>query len=191
MKKLKTIVLVLAAALAVSPAGRGQSAPAAEEYAVYAAALREAVGGVSFVVLDTTGLSVRPADLDKALNFPVEHLKLVTADLIADFKSKNRKPSAIAGHFPDGLRVTVIGEKERAGAFGGRSIEGWESFNAKYPGGGGFTVLSRVGFNKAKTAAIVYVGNTRGPESGTWAYFLLVQKDGKWSVVCQTRGRMA
>lgn len=190
MNKLKTILLALVAALAVSPAGRGQPAPAMEEYAVYGAALREVVGGVSFVVLDTTGLSVRPADLDKALNFPVEHLKLVTADLIADFKSKNRKPSAVAGHFPDGLRVTVISEKERADAFGGRSIEGWDSFNAKYPGGG-FTVLSRVGFNQAKTTAIVYVGNTRGPETGTWAYFLLVQKGGKWSVVCQTRGRMA
>ncbi len=161
---------------------------AGEEYAVYAAALKEAVGGFSYVVVSTTTLHGKPEQIEKALTFPIEHDKLITQDLVKDFKFKNLKPQTIADHFPSGIRVTLISEQEESALFANSHKDGWKTFYEKYMGASGITHISRVGFNQKRDTAIVYVGNLRNWDAGGGSYLLLTKTDGEWKVVSQTRG---
>jgi hypothetical protein len=43
---------------------------------------------------------------------------------------------------------------------------GWDGFYERYPDSGGYVVMSAVGFNKAKTLAIVYMGTSCGVQCG-------------------------
>ena len=170
------------------------NATTSDEYAVYSAALEEAVGGGSYVVLDMTTIHGRLEDLDRALRFPIEDAKYITADLTTDFKSKNRQRHAIAQRFPKGMRVTFISEGERSVMFSGCLAEvtcGWKKFYDKYPGAPGITSLSRVGFNDKHNAALVYVGNVRDWEVGSGVYLLLAKSNGTWKVISKTNGWIA
>jgi len=165
-------------------------ATTADDYAVYSVAMEDVVGGGSYVVLDTTTIHGKPEDLDSALNFPIEDAKLITADLLNDFRTKNHQSYAIAQHFPKGVRVQLISERERSVMFSGCMGEvncGWKTFYEKYPGAPGITSLSRVGFNKAHDTALVYVGNVRDWEVGSGLYLLLAKNNGEWKVISRTR----
>lgn len=171
-------------------------AATADEYAVYAAAMKDVVGGPSYVVMDTTSIHGKPDDLDNALDFPIKDADRITVDLRSDFKASNQRPSPIAQHFPAGVHVTFIAESERSAMFSGCMLQetkdcGWKAFYAKYSGAPGITSLSRVGFNKNRDAALVYVGNVRDWEVGHGMYLLLEKKSGEWKVISRTRGWIA
>jgi hypothetical protein len=162
-----------------------------DEYAVYAVALEEVVGGYSYVLMNMTSIGGKPEAIDRALSFPIEDADLLTTDLVSDFKAKNQQPSVLAKSFPNDIRVTLIAERERDAMFAGCIGEikcGWKTFYDKYPGAPGITTVSRVGFNQKRNMALVYVGNARDWEVGQGMYLLLEKTDGEWKVVSRTKG---
>jgi hypothetical protein len=161
---------------------------AADEYAVYATAVDVAVGGGTYIVVDTTSTHDKPEKLDSALSFPIEFAETITDDLVKDFKTKNETQHPLVQQFPKDVHVTFISEREEHDLFANSMKDGWNTFYEKYPGGSGITRLSRVGFNKKHDIAIIYVGNVRNWEIGSGAYLLLQKIDGKWKVITQTRG---
>ena len=58
--------------------------------------------------------------------------------------------------------------------------EAWSEFYKKYPGSGGYFVLSAVGFNAEKTIAIISMGRLCGELCGEGRFFVLQKIDGKW-----------
>lgn len=60
---------------------------------------------------------------------------------------------------------------------------GWKDFNQRYPNSGGFITVSPVGFNKAKTLAVVYTGSSCGGLCGRWTFHLLEKSKGGWKAV--------
>jgi hypothetical protein len=66
------------------------------------------------------------------------------------------------------------------------SEEGWARFYDEYPQSEGFLSLSRVGFGRKKSQALVYVALVRGHLSGRmWGdgrYILVLKKKGRWRV---------
>jgi len=191
------IVVLLCCLLSIGLEAKTLDRPDAvtsDDYAVYLAAMEKVVGGGSYVVLDTTTIHGEPDKLDKALSFPIEDADRITADLIEDFKFKNRKPQTIARPFPFEARVTFITEKERSAMFAGCIGEircGWKTFYDKYPGAPGITRLSRVGFNQKRDTALVYIGHVRHWEAGEGMYLFLAKTSGKWKVTSRTRGWIA
>ncbi len=101
-----------------SPAGKPNTV-AGDEYAVYAAALDDVVGGTSYVVLDPTSIQGKPENIERALNFPIKDADRITDDLVNDFKAKNQKPHPIGQYFPDHERDETS-RAENAGVCGGR-----------------------------------------------------------------------
>jgi hypothetical protein len=56
----------------------------------------------------------------------------------------------------------------------------WTEFHLKYPESGGYVQLSAVGFNDAKTRAIVYAAQSCGPECARGSHHVLEKVDGAW-----------
>ena len=50
----------------------------------------------------------------------------------------------------------------------------------KYPNSHGYTIFSRVGFNKTLDQAVIYVGKVAGPMMGSGSYYLMEKKNGLW-----------
>jgi hypothetical protein len=181
-------ICVLAVGLIHSQAAPSSETIPAEEYEVYAVALDHMVGGTSYVIIDTTSTHDKPENLGHALRFPIEYEKLVTGELVRDFKEKNTHRYAIAQQFPKELAVTLLSEREEHEIFSDPDKDGWNAFYKKHPFSSGITRISRVGFNMNHDVAAVYVGNTRNWEAGHGAYLLLQKVEGKWKVVAQSRG---
>ena len=193
MRKL-TIVFALVVACMLSldslySEDKGKAdAIASDEYAVYTAAMEQAVGALFYVVMDTTSMHDKPENIDRALSFPVEHGNLITEDLVKDFRFRNQQSHRLTQNFPPNISVTLITENERSAFFADSYKSGWTKFYERYKGASGITTLSCAGFNEKRDTAIVYVGNVRHWESGSGAYLLLVKADGKWKVISETRG---
>jgi hypothetical protein len=61
--------------------------------------------------------------------------------------------------------------------------DGWKKFYQRFPKSRGILEMSAVGFNKDRTRAIVYFGNSCGMLCGGWSFELLKKVDGKWQSV--------
>lgn len=63
--------------------------------------------------------------------------------------------------------------------------EGWPGFNARYPKSHGIIWLSRVGFNTARTEALLYIGNQWTEGAGEGFVVLLRKAAGRWAEVAK------
>lgn len=111
-------------------------------------------------------------------------------DAIANFKAANSKRWLLQRQFEFDRPYELVSsetieatfkqiEHDEAGS--GPPLEaGWRGFYERYPGSGGFVVLSVVGFNKNKTRAVVYSGAACGPLCGAWSFHLFKKVNGRW-----------
>jgi len=127
-------------------------------------------------------------DLDSCVAPPVA---LDFRDAIANFKTNNSRRWLLQRQFElsgpyelvssDTIKATFRGG-EQSRTEGAHPLDsGWKAFYARYPGSGGFIVLSAVGFNKDKTRAVVYSGASCGSLCGAWSFHLFKKVDGKWT----------
>ena len=63
------------------------------------------------------------------------------------------------------------------------SVNGWEEFYRRYPDSPGITTLSRVGFNRERTEALVYMGAQLHYLAGAGNLYRLEKQDGVWKIV--------
>jgi hypothetical protein len=61
-------------------------------------------------------------------------------------------------------------------------MDGWRDFYERYPNSPGLISLSRVGFNREKNGALVYITHTWGDSGGNAYLMLLKREKGKWKV---------
>jgi len=74
----------------------------------------------------------------------------------------------------------LISETETGKIFSGE--DGWNRFYKEYRGAQGIMMLSRVGFDRNKNEALVYIGNQSDWLAGVGYYVLLRKESGKWVV---------
>ncbi len=132
----------------------------AEEYEVYAALFRGRV---------PSGIPHGWVELQKATGIKELRSKKISTDkaLLKDFNDKNRISYSLENAFPDdGVRRITIAD-DRAGVL---------------PSTRGKTCVSRVGFDKNRSTALVYVDHIAGPRAGAAYYVTLQKKDGEWVV---------
>ena len=58
--------------------------------------------------------------------------------------------------------------------------DGWSGFYRKYPGSGGYLQVSAVGFDSARTRAMVYMAHHCGGLCGGGTHYLLEKIDAAW-----------
>lgn len=147
-----------------------------EEYEVYAAVFAAGkLDGIPFgyVVLEQKTLKEK---------IRKDNWKDVDDFMIDDFNGKNEKEYLLEDKFPKykspsgqrSLNIDVRGQRDKR--FG--------------PFDMGRTSVSRVGFNRDKTKALVYVQHIADPGMGVGHYVLLSKVNGKWIIVGSGIGKI-
>lgn len=156
----------------------------AEEDAVYLAALEALYRDDPIVVLSRTVLAnpwlaedaVRPRDRHA---IPVD-AELVAAYLARSKTRRNLRPKALAAR-----RGTIVVAKTVLDRIQEQEREWfWREFRARYPGAAGLVSLSRVGFSRDGTRAMVVAHHTCSfpCRSDGPGLVVLARRDGRWMV---------
>ena len=101
--------------------------------------------------------------------------KLVEA--VNDFFHKNNGKNNINSIGKLTVKHVVLTEKQRSNIF---INGGWENFYKVYPDSEGYIVLSRPGFSKDGTIAVIYMTREWGVRAGASRYYVMEMKEGKW-----------
>ena len=67
----------------------------------------------------------------------------------------------------------------------------WKNFYEKFPNSGGIVAVRRVGFNRRKDKAVVFVGQAYGDLGAEASWYYLERKGGKWSFIKRSVFMMA
>jgi hypothetical protein len=111
----------------------------------------------------------------------------VEALTTTDFENKNQDTYRLTDRFASSIPCTLATEDDlRQLFFHERQDEadkgGWRRFRTGYRGACGILAFSRVGFDPAKTEALVYVEHQKDFRDGFGASFVLSRKEGNWEV---------
>jgi hypothetical protein len=109
------------------------------------------------------------------------------AALAADYTRKNEKSARLVlerlrVHLPQGQEVHLITSQEMRALF--QQGGGWQEHRRRFPRGGGIKSLSRVGFDPARTRAVVTVRHQADYEMGV-GYRIYLEKSatsGRWVI---------
>ncbi len=104
------------------------------------------------------------------------------AEVFDDYEQENRSAKLLEPNFDFDKPFDFISIDDfvRPAATRGRTGNAWGAFFHRFPDSGGYVVVSAVGFNSEKTAAVLYVGRKCGPDCGGGSYHLMENRDGKW-----------
>jgi len=168
-----------------------QSNISAEEYAIYAAVLRNMFAG-DRVTFDTQEkvklLVIEDRTVSEHFNAAAgenetERLKQIfsppiSQEIIDDFVAKNAKSHKLTNSLDLKLKYTLIPKEKIKPITGLPSDE----FYRQFPNSGGYIALSRVGFNANSDQALAYMQHVCGGVCGSGHYLLLVKNNGGWVV---------
>jgi hypothetical protein len=182
--------LSLALLLAACHAERRAAEPADTrdaETQVYAASLGEKYdsgkglsGGDAkmLLVVDETS-----ADIERFREFR-QYMSLASQEVLDDFEAKNREPVPLKADFGLSIRTQPISAEEvRRLVPVKEGIPDFDPMHEKYPEASGVVTLSRVGFNRDFTEALVEVNRgSCGRGCGDGAFLFLKREDGRWKV---------
>lgn len=162
-----------------------------EEYAVYYMLLEQWIVNpeIKTVVVkkftDTNSFNdEKPLAIDNVLrsrdeNSPIEQ------SMVDDYNEKNyRRSSQLAVELFGGKnKIILVSDLEVKEFFNEGCNEGWKKLGEKYPNSQGLTTLSRVGFNKEKTRAVVYLGHSFACLGGAGHLVILEKQFDGWKIV--------
>jgi hypothetical protein len=173
-------ILLLAIALAQSP--RPLIPLDSDAYDVFAAVLPSEwpvrVGRAKrLLIQDTT--TVDRLTPDGAECYP-EGLEGSWLEALADFKKQNATSQLLSPSFPIGLPYDLESKDVLLSFFKERGPIGWDDFNRVHRDTSGYVVVSAVGFDAAKTRAMVYVAEYCGGLCGAGSYHFLERKLAAW-----------
>ena len=115
-----------------------------------------------------------------------DSLKQIQQETIEDFIARNGRSWGLNKNPAVQFKVkhVLISRKVETQVFQGR--QGWQVFYARYPDSRGIITLSRVGFSKDQTQAILYVENQSHGRTGSGYYVLFRKRGEKWEEVARS-----
>jgi hypothetical protein len=114
-------------------------------------------------------------------------LPSLTEETIAAYEKVRQNESHLKVDLDIPFEYALISDQQLIDIFGNTSNlhsteTTWKKFYDVYPRSAGFNSLSRVGFDKAKSQALVYFVNWCRPLCGTGSYLLLERAPDGWAV---------
>src|SRR5262249_31997876 len=97
-----------------------------------------------------------------------------------DFASKAGRNELLSERFKLSVPYSLISLESFKEILLHNPINGWDAFYAKYPDSAGCITFSRVGFNKKKDQALVYVDIGRYVRNSEGSYMLFIKENGRW-----------
>ncbi|MBC7363601.1 MAG: hypothetical protein H5U07_03520, partial [Candidatus Aminicenantes bacterium] len=113
---------------------------------------------------------------DQTINRTIEKLKGVDKDLLEDYNSKNKKRYRLSEFLPEGFENLLSIRKSGKGEESRKPEERGETRLLSR----GRTYVSRVGFNRSRSAAMVFVSHVADPEMGVGYLVYLEKVNGTW-----------
>ena len=138
---------------------------------------RDDIGGGLFKV-------IKSGSVLKGYNIQV-YIDEIGYDTLENFEAKNVNPVTLEYKFNlinRYLLIKKIDEFERY-RIEEKGRDFWGEFHSFYPAGSGIISFSRVGFNRKKSKALVYVGSQSGPLSGIGGLIYLERVNGTWEII--------
>ena len=176
------LLLNVLACKALTPVPKADAADIdREEQAVYSVVVHSGDG--SAVLLRETSSDISNDDPAQSLDYIKSGLPSASKETLNSFIDRNQEHTQLSPDMQLDVEYVLLSDDEQKSIF--TQAEGWDTFYEKYPGSGGYTSLSRVGFNDELDQAVVYAGNMAGPLMGAGFYYLLEKKDGEWRIIEQ------
>ena len=104
----------------------------------------------------------------------------VEQETLEDFASKAERNDRLSERFKLPVPYSLISQESLQEIFRPTAYEGWIHFYKKYPDSSGIISFSRVGFNRKKEQALVFVNISRGSRDDEGSYLLFVKLNNKW-----------
>lgn len=152
-----------------------------EEQAVYSVLVHSGDGPA--VLLRETSADISSDDPTESLDYIKSGLPSASKETLNSFVDRNKEHTQLSPDMQLDVEYVLLSADEQQSIF--TQGDGWKTFYEKYPGSGGYTSLSRVGFNDTLDQALVYIGNMAGPLMGAGFYYLLEKKNGEWQILEQ------
>lgn len=176
------LFVTMLACQALTPASKPTAADIErEEQAVYSFFVHAGAGPA--VLLQETATNISQDDPGQTIQYVRDGLKNISRETLDNYLERNNNPGELSPDMDLGVEYVLLNAEERRRIFS--QPEGWRVFNETYPGSGGYTELSRVGFNDTFDQALIYVGQMAGDLMGAGFYYLLEKKGGEWLLMEQ------
>jgi len=106
-----------------------------------------------------------------------------------DYEAKNSQKWLVNKEsFKLPVKISLITDLDLKAIFHGTWGElQWINYYRRFPDTRGFVMLSRVGFNTARSQALLYVGSRCGPGCGDIHFLLLQKENGSWVIKKELR----
>lgn len=149
--------------------------PDSDEYSVYSDLINSKYigGGVGLMVVE---------DQTNAESSAFGQLRGVDGELIEDYQAKNKMAYRLDRLFDLRVGYELISEEDARDIIESDPEVGWDTFYSTYPDSQGMLSLSRAGFNKNRTQALVYACNHAGANAIEGNYYLLTKNGDAWVV---------
>ena len=153
-----------------------------DEQAIYALFFSDFSGTIAIVREDTVDSSY-PQDEQETRDLIKSNLPDISDETLNNYIERNAISSKLSATMKLGVDYVPLSTPEFLEI---TSESNWgEILKEKYPGSQGCTAFSRVGFNKSRTQALVYVTRIFEPLIGGGGYYLLEYNAGNWEIIDQ------
>jgi hypothetical protein len=157
-----------------------------DESAVYTVLfqdLYEASKNRPIILIETTSIGVPPGLLTKVSvqgEQTTRFLARLSPETRQDYSDRNKEHARLPSPCHLAPDCVVFDVADIAPLV--KNDRAWRGFMKKHPNAPGVVVVSRIGFNRDRTEAIVYVGRACGSICGEGEYVRLVKLKNSWAV---------
>lgn len=164
----------------------------ADEYSIYSSIVNTQLnwkGVTKIVIRDRTGISglITAKMADGKHQFEAYLRKAVpgvSSDTAADFYEKAAQTGLLENRLRVSLPYFLVTAQDETLIFSSRT-NGWQNFYQRYPGAQGLLAFSLIGFNSARSQALVYYADQSNYVGGAGYLVLLTKKKDAWAIVKQ------
>jgi hypothetical protein len=132
------------------------------------------------LILEDTATDISEDDPRKTLEYIRSGLPDISKQTLDSFLERNESPDPLSPDMDLGVDYILLSPDELSEIT--RQPNWPEIMAERYDGAVGYTVFSRVGFNKSLDQAVIYVGQMAGPLMGAGYYYLLEKHNGEWKL---------
>lgn len=148
-----------------------------EEEEIYSFFLSDKLGPA--VVLEETSTNINSDNPQETVDYIKSGLAAISKDTLDSYLERNAQPSPLAPDMDLSVDYVLLSQDDLASIF--NQPDGWDVFHEKYSEAG-YSVVSRVGFNRTLDQALIYVGHMAGPLMGSGSYYLMEKQNGQWLI---------
>jgi hypothetical protein len=144
---------------------------------------REIEAGMTLVIEDHTKVHtfyVEGSYEDYVDRLLKEACEQAPAEMIRNFGDRNRESRAVWPELMQYLPSRLLSREERHAIFKDDTYEGWKRFYERYPKAAGLVTVSRVGLNREKDRALLYLACCRGALAAVGGLHVLQREGDVW-----------